>query len=335
MSKVLIIKLGALGDMFRATPAIRSLCQHYGEGNVSILTIADLQELVRELFGKTITVIVSPRHKGIAALKTALLLKQRRFDIVVDLRGNTLSKLYSWASCSTARVGLWPGWPYNKSGTIPRNQRCDVIQIIRQMFKSIDIEDPYQSFDERDWMNTTPRNIEVFKERNRLRSGQFILMHAGSSSRWISKRWPESHFLRLAKLFSEQGITTVWIGGDDDKNLCARLAYQCGVNACGKLSITDLVHIGKIALLSVTNDSAPMHALGLSGGKVFGIFGPTDWQRSYAINNKSQVLRGDAACSPCHRPVCPLDENKNLCMTTLTPELVMKRIHQELKEVVH
>ncbi len=335
MRKVLIIKLGALGDMFRATPAIRSLCLHYGEENVSILTIADLQELVRELFGKTVAVLTSPRHKGIEALKTALLLKQRRFDIVIDLQGNTLSKWYSWASCSTTRVGLWPGWPYNKSGTIPRNQKCDVIQSIRQMFNSIDIEDPYRSFDEQDWINTTPENIEVFMERNHLRSGQFVLIHAGSSSRWISKRWPESHFLRLAKLLSEQGITTVWIGGDDDKNLCARLAYQYGVNACGKLSITDLVHIGKIALLSVTNDSAPMHALGLSGGKVFGIFGPTDWQRSYAIYNQSRVLSVNAACSPCHRPVCPLAENKNLCMTTLTPELVMKRIRQELKKVVH
>ena len=335
MSKVLIIKLGALGDMLRATPAIRCLCLHYGEENVSILTIASLQELVRKLFGKAVTALVSPRHKGMAALKTALSLKQYGFNIVVDLQGNTLSKLYSWASCSATRVGLWPGWPYNKSGTISRNQKCDVIQSIRQMFNSIDIEDPYRSFDEQDWINTTPRNIEVFMERNHLRPGQFVLMHAGSSSRWISKRWPESHFLRLAKLFSEQGITVVWIGGADDKNLCARLAYQCGVNACGKLSITDLIHIGKSALLSVTNDSAPMHALGLSGGKVFGIFGPTDWQRSYAIHNQSRVLSANVACSPCHRPVCPLAEKQNLCMNNMTPELVMKQIYQELKEVVH
>ena len=305
MSKVLIIKLGALGDMFRIAPAIRRLCQRYGEGNVSILTIAAFEELVRGLFGKAVAVLASPRHKGIAALKTALSLKQYGFDIVVDLQGNTLSKLYGWASCGAMRVGLWPGWPYDKSGTIPRNQKCDVIQSIRQMFESIDVEDPYQSFDEQDWGHTTPRNVEVFMERNQLRFGRFVLMHAGSSPRWISKQWPESHFLRLAKLLSEQGITTVWIGGDDDKNLCARLAYQCGVNACGKLSITDLVYIGKSALLSVTNDSAPMHALGLSGGKVFGIFGPTDWQRSYAINNKSRVLRGDAACSSCHPPCLP------------------------------
>ena len=89
MSKVLIIKLGALGDMLRAAPAIRRLSLHYGEGNVSILTIADLQELARELFGKTVAVLASPRHKGMAALKTALSLKQYGFDIVVDLQGNT------------------------------------------------------------------------------------------------------------------------------------------------------------------------------------------------------------------------------------------------------
>ena len=335
MSKVLIIKLGALGDMFRAAPAIRRLCLHYGEENVSILTIAHFQELARELFGKTITVIVSPRHKGIAALKTGLSLKQYGFDIVIDLQGNTLAKWYSWVSGSAMKAGLWSGWPYNKSGTIPRNHKVDVIQSIRQMFESIDVEDPYQSFDEQDWRHTTSRNVEVFMERNYLRSGQFVLMHAGSSHRWVSKRWPESHFLRLAGLLSKQGITTVWIGGDNDKNLCSRLANQCGVNACEKLSITDLIHIGKSALLSVTNDSAPMHALGLSGGKVFGIFGPTDWQRSYAINNKNRVLSANVDCSPCHRPVCPLAENKNLCMTALTPELVMKRIHQKLKEVVH
>ncbi len=119
---------------------------------------------MRELFGKTITVIVSPRHKGIAALRTALLLRQYGFDIIVDLQGNTLSKLYSWASYSTMRVGLWPGWPYNKSGTIPRNQRCDGIRSIRQIFKSIGVEDPYQSFDEQDWRHTTSRNVEVFME---------------------------------------------------------------------------------------------------------------------------------------------------------------------------
>lgn len=305
MSKVLIIKLGALGDMLRAAPAIRRLCLRYGERNVSVLTIADLQELARELFGKTITALVSPRHKGIAALRTGLLLRQRRFDIVVDLQGDTLAKWYSWVSGSAMKAGLWPGWPYNKSGTIPRNQKCDVVQNIRQMFESIDVGNPYQSFDEQDWRHTTSRNVEVFMEQNHLRSGEFVLMHAGSSSCWISKRWPESHFLRLGKLLLERGITVVWIGGTDDKDLCARLAAQCGVNACGKLSITDLVRIGKISLLSVTNDSAPMHALGLSGGKVFGIFGPTDWQRSYAVNNKSRVLRGDAACSPCHYPVCP------------------------------
>ena len=89
MSKVLIIKLGSLGDMLRAAPAIRRLCQRYGEENISILTIDSLEELVRELFGKAVAVLASPRHKGIAALKTALSLKQYGFDIVVDLQGNT------------------------------------------------------------------------------------------------------------------------------------------------------------------------------------------------------------------------------------------------------
>ena len=80
MSKVLIIKLGALGDMLRAAPAIRRLCLRYGKENVAILTtIAAFEELARELFGKTITVLVSPRHKGIAALRTGLVTETETF----------------------------------------------------------------------------------------------------------------------------------------------------------------------------------------------------------------------------------------------------------------
>lgn len=169
--------------MFRAAPAIRRLCLHYGEENVSILTIASLRELARELFGKKVAVFASPRHKGIEALKTALSLKQYGFDIVIDLQGNTLAKWYSWVSGSATKAGLWPGWPYNKNGTIPRNQRSDVIQSIRQMFESIDVGYPYQSFNEQDWRHTKSRNVEVFMKRNHLRSGQFVLMHAGSSPR--------------------------------------------------------------------------------------------------------------------------------------------------------
>ena len=71
MSKVLIIKLGALGDMLRAAPAIRCLCQRYGAENISILTIDSLQELVRKLFGKAVAVLASLRHKGMAALKNS------------------------------------------------------------------------------------------------------------------------------------------------------------------------------------------------------------------------------------------------------------------------
>ena len=75
--------------MLRAAPAIRRLCHRSGEENISILTIDSLQELARELFGKAVAALASPRHKGMAALRTALSLKQYGFDIVVDLQGNT------------------------------------------------------------------------------------------------------------------------------------------------------------------------------------------------------------------------------------------------------
>ena len=49
MSKVLIIKLGALGDMLRAAPAIRRLCQHYTRETSRFLPLPTYKNL-RENF---------------------------------------------------------------------------------------------------------------------------------------------------------------------------------------------------------------------------------------------------------------------------------------------
>ena len=118
-----------------------------------------------------------------------------------------------------------------------------------------------------------------------------VLIHAGSSKRWPSKRWEAAHYVDLARQLEARGLSVIWIGAEDDRALNRQLAQEAGVDACGAFTCMDLVALGKRAAFAITSDSAPMHVLSMAGIPVYAFFGPTDWQRSHAS--------GSAAKCPC------------------------------------
>jgi len=155
-----------------------------------------------------------------------------------------------------------------------------------------------------------------------------VLMHVGASQAWPSKCWPESYFLRLAQALDLRGLQVIWLGSTAEHDVNSRLASQTGINACGELSLLELVALGRRATFAVTNDSGPMHVLSLSGIPVYALFGPTDWQRSHSLEQAGRVLVNPVPCSPCHLPVCP-PQYQHVCMTGMTVETVLARLEKD------
>ena len=123
---------------------------------------------------------------------------------------------------------------------------------------------------------------------HKLFPGGYVLLHAGSSHRHARKRWP--FYGELAEALAAHGLTPVWIGGKEDRELNHSLAQQRGLDATGLFSILELAELGRHAVFAVTNDSAPMHILACSGIPVYGLFGPTDWRRTHALGQARHVI---------------------------------------------
>jgi ADP-heptose:LPS heptosyltransferase len=320
-NRILIIKLGALGDVVLATPHIRAVVEAYPEAEVTLLTSPACAALVQGLPGLE---VVAFRRRGFVEMGRVLAwLRQRRFCEVFDLQGSLRSRLMTWCSGAPRRIGRRPGFAYTHA-PMAGVQTEHVFDALNRLLATAGID----SVPPEAWLISTDAveaNVTCWLERHAPTQKRRVLMHAGSSERWISKRWDEAHFASLAAALAKRGYDIIWIGANEDRDVNRRLAGQVGVDATGAFSLVELAVLGRRAEFAVVNDSAPMHILSASPLPVYALFGPTDWRRSHGLGQAERVLLNPVACSPCHRPVCPpgLDHR---CLKELTPRQVLSRL---------
>jgi ADP-heptose:LPS heptosyltransferase len=320
-NRILVIKLGALGDMVLATPHVRAVVEAYPEADVTLLTSPACAGLVQGLPGLE---VVAFRRRGFAEMWRVLTwLGRRRFAVVFDLQGSLRSRIMTGCSGARQRIGRRPGFAYTHA-PLAGDGAAYAFDALNRTLAAAGIDPaPPQA-----WLpapDAAESNVAGWLERNGLAQRRRVLLHAGSSGRWSSKRWEEAHYATLAGALAERGYAVIWIGADEDRDVNRRLAGQIGVDATGAFSLVELAALGRRAEFAVVNDSAPMHVLSASGLPVYALFGPTDWRRSHALGQAERVLVNPVACSPCHRPVCPPGFGHR-CLRELTPAQVLSRL---------
>lgn len=132
-----------------------------------------------------------------------------------------------------------------------------------------------------------------------------------------TKRWPVERFLALARGLLASDRQILWIGGEDERDACHRLAGEAGggVVAAGDVSLR-----GSVALLAglsaaVANDSGAMHLAQAAGTPVVGIFGSTEPAWTGPIGGHQETVRTPVPCAPCFAPDCPTQVE---CLTGIT-----------------
>ena len=282
--KILIIKLGALGDIITSTSIIKQITQHHKNDEISLLTSSEFAYLFSNFAELN---DVSFNRKTLSSkVKSILWIRKKQFDRVYDLQSNDRTTLYCALSGSPFRAGNHPRFPYHVHPKTKYMGECHSFDRLNQILESANIEKAAP----RPFLTITDEIIdEVTKwlnEKN-LTDKPFVLLHAGSSPMHLQKRWP--FFSELAAALNEC-YSIIWIGGNDDIELNRSLSKDIGIDATNKFSILALAQLGKNAAFAVTNDSAPMHILSCSEIPVFGLFGPTYARRTHALGQMDNVI---------------------------------------------
>jgi len=318
---ILVIKLGALGDVALAMPHIARIQEAFPQDRVILLTAPEYAPLAAALPG--LEIVAFPRKGFLAMARLLRWLLAQQFTAVYDLQGSLRSRIMTLLTQAGTRVGKDAGMAYTHAPA-PAADVVHAAAVLDRVLEAGDIATNTGDFR----LPVAPvlqAGVDAWLRRRDLQGRPLVLMHAGSSPRWPSKRWPSRYYSELAMELVARGLQVVWLGDDNDRALNRMLAGVAGTDASGAFSLPELAALARRSLFAVTNDSGPMHILAAAGLPVFACFGPSDWRRSHAPGQQQRVLTNPVTCSPCNLPSCP-PALQHECLQGISPATVLARL---------
>jgi len=259
-NKVLIIKLGALGDMVQSLGPMAAIRHHHPNAHITALTTAPYEMLLRASgYVDDVWLDTKPRWFQPGRwndLRSRL--HAAEFHRVYDLQTSDRSSFYHHL--------LWPG-PFPEWSGIARgcshphaNPERDTLHTIdRQSEQLFDAGIPQVPLPDLSWADSDTRRFDV--------SEPLCLIAPGGAPHRPAKRWPSEHFAALAHTLTDIGVTPVLIGATAESGLLSAIAATCpgARNLCGETSFLDLAALARRAAGAVGNDTGPMHLLAAAG----------------------------------------------------------------------
>ena len=304
--KILIIKLGALGDVVMATPLIEAIQLAHPNDEIQLMTSPPFAPIFSAWEG--ITVHAFPR-KGVRAMRAmAQFIRRARFDRIYDLQGNDRTSLLCAISRAPERIGNHTRFPYTHHPPDKWRGNIHIFERMKRVLASVKVvvgtNTPVLPVTNRNQSVVEQWLIQFAADKN------LVGLHASASATRRDKCWP--HFHRLAKKLSQHGFTPVWLGAANDRDANDSLIKKSvGINAAGDFEIPELAYFAEHLKFAITNDSGPMHAIATANIPVYGLFGPSDWRRNHALGQKKHVI-----CSP----------SESGDINAITVELVWQRL---------
>src|SRR6185437_3492194 len=255
--RILVIKLGALGDFVQAMGPAAAIRTHHAGAEITLLTTAPFAELARAApyFDR---VWIDERPGWLDPLGVWRLRRQLRdgyFDRVYDLQTSDRSGFYHRLMGRPPWSGIAPGasLPHdnparNDMHTLDRQAE----QLRRAGIRAVPPPD----------LTWAARDPAPFGLPERL-----LLLVPGGSAHRPQKRWPIENYAALAVLAARRRLTPVVLGGAQEAPLAAVILERCSTarDLTGRTGFGEIVGLGKIAQRAIGNDTGPMHLLAAAG----------------------------------------------------------------------
>jgi heptosyltransferase-1 len=132
----------------------------------------------------------------------------------------------------------------------------------------------------------------------------FALLNPGAG--WGAKQWPAERYGLVAKQLAADGLKSlVNFGPGEEKLAQAVEASSAGAAAAIGCTLTELISLTRRARLFIGGDTGPMHMAAALGVPVVALFGPTHPARNGPFGARSVVLRNPVSPTTHKRSALP------------------------------
>lgn len=336
--KILVTKLGSLGDVILAVPSLRMIRKKFPHAQLTLLVDRRWYGLMR-LCPYVNEVWTFERHRKkkrwSRLLKLAARLRKERYDCSVDLQNNLKTQVLAYLARIPKRVGHDRGLVSKWLLTHRVRMGKEPLPPVEHQFRVLALLGVSELQDALElWVNDEDRKkMDALLEEAWVNDSQRLVgFSLAASSRWPTKNWPVSRFVELARRLGQELNTRIFLLGDESALPLVTAfnpeAFPYVTNLVGKTSLQELVALVARLDVMVTGDSAPLHIAAAMQTKCVALFGPTDPKRHLPSAKGIAVFKKELPCSPCYSGKCKAKEF--LCMPLIEADEVFEAVKQML-----
>jgi heptosyltransferase-3 len=357
--KIMIYRLGSLGDTVIALPAFHKIREAYPDADITLLTnnpvaakAAPLESILGQgyFFDRVLAYPVGTRNAKVL-LELIKQIRALQIDTVVYLAGvrilNTLLKtkltvFRDWLFFKAAGIKNTIGFPQVLPDFILSVDELtgDLEWEAKRLARRVGALGPVPLDDEKYWdLRFTEQELVTAGEKlSMLAAGQPIIAASTGTKNQVND-WEEANWQSMLKQLGMllPGWQLVMLGGPDEAGRadgCIAAWGGNGINLCGQTSPRVSGAVMKQAALFIGHDSGPMHMAAAVGTPCAAVFSarhhPRQW---YPRGNGNKIIYHKTDCAGCCLDVCVTQHKK--CILSITPNEVIGAAMDILKAKGH
>jgi len=322
--RILLIKLGAIGDVIRTTPLLRRLRQEYPGCYITWLTL---------------TPAILPQGQIEEILKfdyaSALHLQARRFDIAINLDKEKEAAALLLNVRADSKFGYtlreYDGvpWPVNDladhkylTGVFDQLSLGNTKPYVQEIFElcGFDFRGEEYVFDTHDdkgydWASLPP-------------AGARIGLNTGCGDRWTTRLWSTEKWIALIQKLQTAGYAPVLLGGEAEHPRNLELQAATGAAYLGTFPLPQFINLMNQMQGIVTQVTMGMH-ISIALRKPTILMNNIFNAHEFDLYGRGQIVQPNKQCVCFYRGTCRLGTS---CMEDLPAEKVFEAVQQSVPQ---
>jgi heptosyltransferase-2 len=315
--RILIIKLGAMGDVIRTTPLIVKYKSIFPDAHFTWLTLSPE---------------VLPKDQIDSIYKwdeTSLyIIRNKKFDIAINLDKEEEACILLAEVSATEKFGFI--WKNNHidaatqaadhkliTGFFDHYSQANTKNYLEEIFEICHLQ-----FNDEPYLLNYNKDLAakwIAQMQTKCGGKTIVGLNTGCGNRWLTRLWPDEKWIEYIKLLQNSGFYPMVLGGPQENEKNIFLAQQTNCFYPGTFSLEEFFAITAACDIVVTQVSMMMHiATALQKKMVLmnNIFNKNE----FYLYNRGVIVEPPTGCECFYGNSCKRDQS---CMNDIMPEFVL------------